>query len=90
MGQLKQLQAALLKPQEDEQVAVVRAQPEWLQAQSEEELDQSRPMPDLEEMARKLKESRNVQNKVLRRWIEDDLQEVTRGITRGNQKDNHK
>ena len=33
-------------------------------------------MPDLSEMLKSLKSSRSVQNKVLRRWLEDDAQEL--------------
>ena len=72
LRQLKQLQEALLKSRASEE----RPQPEWMKQAEEEAKDRERPMPELDELARRLKESRNVQNKVLRRWIADDIQEV--------------
>ena len=72
LRQLKRLQEALTSPSERE-----KEQPAWLRDSDEERKDLERPMPDLEEMARALKSSRNVQNKVLRRWLQDDIQEVS-------------
>lgn len=39
-------------------------------------VEEEAAMPDLSEMLKSLKSSRSIQNKVLRRWLEEDAQEV--------------
>lgn len=78
--QLNRLQSAFenAKPERDSELdqAAPLPLPNRALAPEREDPDHGLSMPDLNEMLHSLKSSRSVQNKVLRRWLEDDAQEV--------------
>ena len=88
LRQLKRLQEALEGRQaadsmtEDDRVVEPRRyQDRRARSPRDEEGETDIAMPDLTAMLHSLKSSRGVQNKVLRRWLEDDAQEVAQLVS---------
>ena len=85
LRQLRRFQEALegktIKPTEEREFAAMNPFEQRTQRGANAAYPNSREeeqasMPDLTEMLHSLKSSRSIQNKVLRRWLEDDTQEV--------------
>jgi hypothetical protein len=85
LRQLRQFQEALdgdhQKKQEEREYAMTlprdhRLNPAMQSPYANSREEDQASMPDLTDMLQSLKASRTIQNKVLRRWLEDDAQEV--------------